>query len=746
MNNKLSLLVNFVGVDKMSGALRNIVGLGNKGSKSLRALTGDSRKLTRELGDVRRELARGSGNVTELVNRERQLEQQLIRTNGQLDRQRRIAAIDADRAAMSRRGDELKGKGQGNVAGGVALAAPLIYATKAAADFSSGMVDIQQKSQLSNKATDKLAQNIIMAAKAARQMPEDMRAGVDALLAKGMSVDVASKAIGPIGMLATAYKVEIPDAANATFAALSNLGIKAGDTSKVLNAMAAAGNDGGFEIADMARNFPALTAQLQALGDKGVPAVADLSAALQVAMHTAGDADEAGNNIKNLLAKINAPGTIRAFQKNFGVNLPAAMKKLTDEGHSSLEAITLITQKATGGDTKKLGFAFEDMQARQGIMAMIQNLEEYRKIRDHAMNSDGTISKDLDSRVTRDATVKWRVLMGTLQATAIVVGAKLLPAASQFMDTASGIALAVANWAQAHPQLASYLAQGAAALISFKIGLGVAQYALGSILGPFASVLSIFRKVDGISKFGALMARIGPVVGTAASWLMRGFGMMRTAAIFLAQGLLRAGAMMLANPIILIITAIVVAVGVAAYLIYTHWDKIKAAFWGGVAWVKQTLQGLPGWLKNIGSMMMQGLLLAINPMALAWKLVQVAKNGITAFKSYLGIKSPSRVFMALGGHVAGGLERGIDGNRQGPARAVGRMAAGVMAAGSMSLSPAGAAARPATTGTVAPAGDHYVINIKQQPGEDAEALARRVMELIDKTKARKNRSSYEDGR
>jgi len=35
MSGKLSLLVNFVGVDKMSGALRNIMRLGQQGSRSL---------------------------------------------------------------------------------------------------------------------------------------------------------------------------------------------------------------------------------------------------------------------------------------------------------------------------------------------------------------------------------------------------------------------------------------------------------------------------------------------------------------------------------------------------------------------------------------------------------------------------------------------------------------------------------------------------------------------------------------
>ena len=49
MSKKLSLMVNFVGVDRMSGALKNIIGLGRKGSRSLGELRGESRKLDAEL-------------------------------------------------------------------------------------------------------------------------------------------------------------------------------------------------------------------------------------------------------------------------------------------------------------------------------------------------------------------------------------------------------------------------------------------------------------------------------------------------------------------------------------------------------------------------------------------------------------------------------------------------------------------------------------------------------------------------
>ena len=539
MSNKLSLLVNFIGVDKMSGALRNIVGLGRNGSQSLRALNGEARRLQREMKDVGRELKGASGNVTQLIDRERALERALAGVNRQMDRQRKLAAINADTKAIQARGTDLKNRGVSNITGGAGLAAPIILAVKAAGDFSSGMVDIQQKADLSDRATERLGNRIVRLAEVARQLPEDMRAGFDVLLAAGLGVDPATKMIGPIGRLATAYKVEIPDAAHAGFAAITNLKIAADDTARVFDIMASAGNSGSFEIADMARQFPGLTAQMQALGQVGVPAVADLAAALQVAMHAAGNADEAGNNIENLLAKINAPGTITAFKKNFGVDLPAAMKKLEQQGYSSLEAIALITKKATKGDMKKLGFAFEDQQARSGILALIQNLDEYRRIRASALQAGGTVDRQFNQRVARDATVQWRAFMGTASSLAITLGTTLLPVITDVLGTIQSVAMAASRWAQQNPQLAGALMKVASALIIAKIGLGVLQFAFGGILGPIASTIGFFRKLQAIGAFGTVFTRLAGIVTSGGGALVRIFGVMRVAALFLARGVMQ---------------------------------------------------------------------------------------------------------------------------------------------------------------------------------------------------------------
>ncbi len=726
MSNKLSLLVNFVGVDKMSGSLRNIMKLGRQGSRSLGELRGEGRKLETQLRQVRNELSGAAGNITELANRERQLERAIEGVNAEMAERKRLYAIEAGHRAQIAKADALQQRGRDNMVQGAALAAPLILAAKAAGDFSSGMVDIQQKMGLTNTQTDALSKRIITMADRARLMPEDMRAGLDMLGGLGgLTLQQIEAAMAPAGRLATAFKVELPDAAAAAHASITNLKVPASQTAAAFDAMAAAGNEGGFEVKDMARHFPALTAQMRALGDTGVPAVADLSAALQIVRKSSGDADEAGNNVKNLLAKINAPATVRAFQKNFGVDLPKAMQKLTSEGKTSLEAIAMITQQATGGDLKKLGFAFEDMQAQSALRGLILDLDEYRAIRAKAMQSGGTVDAAFDQRVLRDANVSWQAFMGSVQGLAITLGTTLLPVLTSTFDQIHAVMKAVSAWAQANPEAAGTLIKIVGGLAVFKVGLGAAQIAIGGFMKPMAGLHSVVMKMGGY--------------GTV-------FTTLRTAVMFMASGFMKAGLMMLANPIIALIVAIVAALAFAGYMIYTHWDTIKAAFLAGWDYVKNLMSGAGTWLTNIGKQMMQGLLLAINPLALAQKLISVAKIGIDAFKKYLGIKSPSRVFMGLGEHTAEGMAIGLQRGEKGVLGAAGRMATGMIAAGSVAASPAMAGAGPGSTGPGSSSAPMNVtINITQLPGQDATALAEEVRRQLERMAGQAARSSYSDG-
>lgn len=762
-DNKLSLVVQFLGQDKLSGALRNIIGLGKSGDQALRGLNRQARDIKGEMRGVAAEIARGTGNLTALIDKERELARELDKVNDQIERQKRLNSFQADTNRMAAKGGQYQSAGAQNVTGGLAMAAPLLVAAKGAADFSSGMVDIQQKANLTNAETEKMAGNIIAAAAAAHQLPEDMRAGVDTLAALGMDARIAESLIPDLGRVATAYKADMSDLAATSYANFNNLKIGAKDAARAWDIMAAGGKAGAFEMKDMARNFPGMTAQMQALGQTGTGALADLTAAAQIVRRGTGDSDAAATNLENLLAKINSKGTITAFEKNFGVNLPAAMKKAAAEGKTPLEAIAEITRQATGGDLSKLSFAFEDMQAQSAIRQLIIDFDAYKSMRKEISGASGTVGIDFAQREAQDAALKWKDLLIAGQTLGISLGNVLLPALMPIATGLASAAQAVSGWMKANPGLAKTLTTLLTVFISAKIGLGLFQYGFGSVLNTIASARNVFGMAQTV------------------------FGGLRTAVIFLAQGVMRAGLMMMANPVVLVIVAIVAAIGLAAYLIYKYWDQIKAAFgaalnyisglidripgWAkllmalnpvglallvwkywdkikagfasGVSTVKNILNTAVGWMKWAGGAMMDGLLLMLNPARLAARLLEIARAGMSAFKNYFGIKSPSRLFMEMGGHMTAGLAIGVDRGGAKPLRSLSRLAGGMAGAAALSLSGPALAGAPRT----APASSgpaSYTIHIHQQPGEDAGALAQRVVELIDRRERRRGLSGFAD--
>jgi hypothetical protein len=166
--------------------------------------------------------------------------------------------------------------------------------------------------------------------------------------------------------------------------------------------------------------------------------------------------------------------------------------------------------------------------------------------------------------------------------------------------------------------------------------------------------------------------RLGP-------WLR----VMGARALVMGGQFLRAGLMMLANPMVLAIVLIIAALAVAGYMIWKHWGTIKGAFASGMAY----LGGLWDSFKSFGSHLIQGLIDGVSAKISALKatILGVGIKAVGWFKNLLGIKSPSRVFMGLGGFITDGLAIGLE---RGSKQPVARMAA---IAGAMSGALAGAA-------------------------------------------------------
>ncbi|WP_129792580.1 phage tail tape measure protein [Sphingosinicella sp. CPCC 101087] len=766
--------------------------LTNSLQSAMRAEAQLSRQTEEQSGKLRRlqsELGEAGVDVRDLARHEDQLASRIGETNRRLEQQREsLERTSRARERLERaqqRGERLRSTGRSMVVAGAVASAPLVASGVSAASFETQLTDIAQKADLARDRVAAIGREFDRMGPRVAQLPASLAEGVDTLLGLGASLPQSMQAIEPIARAATAYRAEVVDLSNATFASLQNLEVAAGDTGRTLDVMAQAGKAGAFELRDMAQYFPALTASANALGQRGVPAVADLAAALQITRRGAGDASTAANNLQNLLNKINARDTIANFKK-LGIDLPAAMRRAAAEGRSPIEAIVELTRRATGGDLARLPFLFGDAQVQAALRPLVQGLDDYRQIRDEALAAQGTVATDFAERM-RDSEQQYRRNTARLQQLAHTVGAALLPTFNRVMEVVGRLADRFSVWAERNPELVATLAKVAAIAALLLVGLGALAIAIGTVLGPFAYL-----------RF--MLVRAWPLIrgfGTAIMWAARvAFPLFQAAMLMLARGVMRAGAMMLANPVILIITLIVAAVAGAAYLIWQHWDTIRAAFDSAVGWLGRAWQSIKHIVVQSALFLTAPIRLQAASLMIVWDWIRGIFNGAVAFLSTLpsrmlqlgrnviqglinglmapmrllqatierignmmpgwlarplGIRSPSRVFARLGGFVTDGLSQGIDRGAARPlarVRSLSRELTTALAVGAAAPAMAGIGSPGATSTRAAPAGSGPVtINIYPLPGQSSEDIAReveRILERREQQKAAERRSSFED--
>jgi hypothetical protein len=232
-----------------------------------------------------------------------------------------LNVLTAVSARNSARLSAISGKliGTGEAAFGLVkgLSAP----TKAGAEFQSMLEDIRQKSGIAAPELKALGLSLRSIAAATNQLPSNIVKTFDALLGKGLggktdaeNIDAALKMLPTINKVASAYRASSGDVMSAGQAAFANLKVPADQIIFAFDAMARSGKEGAFELKDMAREFPSLTASAQALKMSGVDGVAKLAAALQIARKGASDGSEAATNTANLMQKVISPERQRSLR------------------------------------------------------------------------------------------------------------------------------------------------------------------------------------------------------------------------------------------------------------------------------------------------------------------------------------------------------------------------------------------------------------------------------------------------
>lgn len=508
-----------------------------------------------------------------------------------------MGRLNAAIATNNRALDVMRGRMVEAVAGFIGLREALRAPVSAAMGFETMLEDIGQKAGLSGAPLAALGQQIREVARQTNLSATEMGKSIDAVIGLGLNAPDALAIAPSIGKVAVAYRAAADDVGRAGVAALQNLKVAPTEIMAAFDAMAKAGKEGAFELKDMAQYFPQLTAQAQNLGIVGVKGVADLAAALQITRRGAGDASEAATNLRNVLQKIESPATRKNFKK-FGIDVSKEVAAGLKAGVSPIETIANLTKRAMEKGAK-LSDLFEDAQVQSGLLALMQNIEEYRRIRSEAMKASGMVEEDFQRRIKTSAAAVAR-FQASIENLNIAIGTALLPGLTQLTDLLGEHANEVATLAEKYPAVTRSVVALTAGLMGLKVaGTAVAygaRLAWGGLLMVAKGALLVAAPFMAMGRAAAGAIALQRALGAMSGLKLGFFGTIATGLRGIVAALPVVGAALagVTAPVAATIAAVVAAVAAGAILIWKYWDRIVAVASGIAARLGEALAPVAG--------------------------------------------------------------------------------------------------------------------------------------------------------
>ena len=621
------------------------------------------------------------------------LRQKYVAITSQIDRLReaheRLNRIQRQQQENKAHRSELGGKIVNTAAAGAAIALPSFAMFKQSSQFSYDLMMIGLTAEMTKKQVADLGGTMVTLSDQTGVSQENMKNAFGFLVAAGQKVGEAQANLKSIGKTAKATGSDIEDVARASFTMGDALKVKPDQMQRAMDMLVQAGKAGNFEFKAMAAELPGLGSSFQALKMTGTEAVATMGSALQIAMKGAKSESEAANNLSNFLSKLMSEETAKKAAK-MGGNISKVIRNAQAAGANPIEAaIAEINRITKGGDQELISKLFGDMQVQNFIRPMLQNLEEYKKIKQEVLDSQGVVERDW-ATVMASSKEKTEGLSNSVWGLTKAIGSALDPTVGKLVDTLTPVVQATRDFVAANPKLVGGVIMAAGAFTTMRLAVLATKFAFTFLKGGMLSIVGLFYKTSAAAT----------VAGAGSTAAAGGLTVLGKAFRFVGRAIIWMGRALLMNPIGLTITAI----AGAAYLIYENWDKLKpwfTALWDDIVAKFETA------VVKIGGM--------IDSVKQKWNDTKDAVTGGVG-SAWASTKS----FFGFG-------DENQNKNSVEPTSALPR--------------PAMASARGGNSYTE---GSH-VFNITQRPGESQQDLAKRILDEQDRRRGVRQRSMMTDG-
>lgn len=558
------------------------------------------------------QLARGAANVAREITEEFQAAGRAIRES---------LSVGTVTAEVQRPvGGGTSGVGQGRQGGGgifsyegsmnlfygamstASIAAPLVAGIKEAVQsylqFEQAAAQVNTMLHLNQDQFKQLQQQLMALSQEVPQTAEELANGLYGIVGAGVDAADAMDVLRVTAEAAAAGQTDMDTATRALIAVMDAYGMKASEVGKISDILFAANQAGVMTFRDLAASIGTVVGPA---ANAGV-SFEEVAAATAALTNTGLSAQRATEGLRALIMGIVSPSKeAQKEAQKLGIEWDVAALKA-----KGLAGMIEEAMRATGGNTEELKKLIPNIAAYTAAVNLGgKGAEAFRNALEQVRNSAGATDRAMDA-IRQTASFQFQEFRKEAEHLGQTFAVAVLPTLVNLMHHLESLM----NWFKnLNPTVRDIIAQFL--LWSAVILAGVTPILMFlSSIGQIAIVMREFnvipRVIGFLESLGGAFLRILSVVRLVGMGIV---GVIRTITVAL-----------MSNPIVLVITAIAVAIGVIVYLIIRHWSQIRdftvntwnairertAAIWNSIVTFFATLPGrILGFLSQLPLMIVQ---------------------------------------------------------------------------------------------------------------------------------------------
>lgn len=688
-NLRLSLIIS--AVDRLTQPVRRI-------TQNTERLTGRIQQQQQRMQQSARINSTAAAGIGRLAASEQRLRQSTERTTQALDRRTQSLNRMKD-ARRTLEADMMKtaGLAAAGFAGiqlGRGAAGMLAGPIRTAADFEEAMSGVGAVSRANAEQLAALTAKAKELGATTRYSAAESAAGMKYLAMAGFSTEQIMASLPGVMNMATAGATDLGRASDISSDILSAFGLKASEMGRVADTLTATftRSNTNLEMLGETMKYVGPVARNAGMSLEETAAMAGLLGNVGI------KASQAGTTLRAMLQRLaNPTGNAATTLQNLGIEVTDLEGNIRSVPEILGEMAGALENMGSGERLAALGTIF-DAEAAAGVSELIAQegaagITKFVEV----LKQAGGESARVAGQMSDNANGGFKAMNSAVEGLKIAFGDLLLPAVRSLTSFMTGLTRRLTAFTQQWPTLSKWLGYGVAALAGLAFAFGGLASVMAGVLGAMVAI-----------KFAMSALGIKTLFASGAlKGLVLGFVSMAARAIPVAiAGIKSLGIALMTTPVGLIISGIALAAG----LIIANWDRIGPWFAG--LW-----NGITG-LFSKGWAMIQSVF-SFSPLGLVMKAWQPMLDWISDKVGWIG-----DAFSSISGFFGGDDERSTGSS----ARQV-----GVAATVSAAVAATPVAAQPAATPISQQ--NQYTISIQQQPGENSNELAERVMQRIREREA-----------